>query len=51
MAKLRGLRKAHFITHLHETQWQWNRRYDHRYNSIPKNLALHPLNEESPLRK
>jgi transposase len=43
MAKMRGLRKTHFLAHLLETQWRWNHRRDNRYKLLLRHLTLHPL--------
>lgn len=43
MAKMRGLRKAHFLGHLLESQWRWNHRRDNLYKVLLKNLSLNPL--------
>ncbi len=43
MAKMRGLRKAHFLGHLLESQWRWNHRRDNLYKVLLKNLSLSPL--------
>jgi len=43
MAKMRGLRKDHFLGHLLESQWRWNRSRDNLYKVLLKNLSLKPL--------
>jgi transposase len=43
MVKMRGLRKAHFLGHLLESQWRWNNRRNNLYKVLLKNLSLNPL--------
>jgi len=43
MAKMRGLRKTHFLAHLLESQWRWNHRRDNRSKLLLHHLAKHPL--------
>ena len=45
MAKMRGLRKAHFLGHFLESKWRWNYRRDNLYKVLLKNLSLNPLSQ------
>ncbi|MGI8419684.1 MAG: IS1595 family transposase [Candidatus Levyibacteriota bacterium] len=44
MAKLRGIRKEHFLLHLKESEWRWNHRNEDIYKLLLKELRNDPLN-------
>jgi transposase len=46
MAKMRGLRKTHFLGHLLESQWRWNHRCDNLYKVLLKNQEWSELNHD-----